>query len=536
MRNTLVDQDGSCRDKKYNGSIVSFLIFSGEKFVERKIYLFGIGRVKLKKRMNAVHVRDQKHELTPPRNRANPRGLIYELDPEIERSQRELRQRASNNQQQPVRTVRDYLAEDLEGLNPAVTIPEFEAEHFELKPMMFNMLNTLGQFGGSPAENARQHLKSFLEICNSFKIHGVSNDVLKLKLFPYSLTDKAKAWLNNLPPSSLRSWTDICRSFLGKFSYSNMTDHLQNQITSFRQEDDEAMHEAWKHYRDLFRRCPMHRLPEWTQVSIFYNYVNTPTRMMLDASANGTLLDKPPRESLEILEKLAQNYYQHPTSRRGTTRRGTTQLDSSDTILAQISALTNMVKNMQRQSNTQEAAETSCYVGNYNKNTYNPAWRNHPNFSWKNQNNALNPQQPNQTGYQNQPRQNPQILQRQDYQQPTEYRTLENTLTQFMAQTSAYMARTGRFIQKTDAFMDRTEMKLQNHDATLKSLETQVGQISQILNTRPLGGFPGDTEVAKGATHEQCKAITTRSGRVLEPTANQRGNPQQNHPTPNLTS
>ncbi|KAK8578693.1 hypothetical protein V6N12_069037 [Hibiscus sabdariffa] len=298
--------------------------------------------------------------------RGNPRGLIYELDPEIERTRRELRQRArvimqgnngqnpidgqeqprqnppaqagraivpptpQNNQQQPVRTVRDYLAEDLEGLNPAVTIPEFEAEHFELKPVMFNMLNTLGQFGGSPVENARQHLKSFLEIYNSFKIHGVSNDVLKLKLFPYSLTDKAKAWLNNLPPGSLQSWTDLSRTFL----------------------DDEAMHEAWECYRDLFRRCPMHGLPEWTQVSIFYNSVNTPTRMMLNASANGTLLDKPPRESLEILDKLAQNDYQHPTSRRGTTRRGTAQLNSSDTILAQISALTNMVKNMQRQPNT----------------------------------------------------------------------------------------------------------------------------------------------------------------------------------------
>ncbi|KAK8690901.1 hypothetical protein V6N13_074427 [Hibiscus sabdariffa] len=323
-----------------------------------------------------------------------------------------------NNQQQPVRTVRDYLAEDLDGLNPAVTIPEFEAEHFELKPVMFNMLNTLGQFGGSPAENARQHLKSFLEICNSFKIHGVSNDVLKLKLFPYSLRDKAKAWLNNVPPGSLQSWTELCRSFLAKFSYTNMTDHLQNQITSFRQEDDEAMHEAWERYRDLFRSCPMHGLPEWTQLSIFYNSVNTPTRMMLDASANGTLLDKPPRESLKIQDKLAQNDYQHPTSRRGTTRRGSTQLDSSDTILAQISTLTNMVKNMQKQPNIQEVKaldafcelcgnnndasecgqtlESSCYVGNYNKNTmsntYNTAWSNHPNFSWKNQNNALNPQ------------------------------------------------------------------------------------------------------------------------------------------------
>ncbi|KAK8690900.1 hypothetical protein V6N13_074426 [Hibiscus sabdariffa] len=92
-----------------------------------------------------------------------------------------------------------------------------------------------------------------------------------------------------------------------------------------------------------------------------------------------------------------------------------------------------------------------------------------------------------------------------------------------MAQTSAYMARTDRFIQKIDAFMDRTEMKLHNHDATLKSLETQVGQISHILNTRPIGGFPSDTEVAKGATHEQCKAITTRSGKVMIQTTNQKG-------------
>ncbi|KAK8713221.1 hypothetical protein V6N13_148443 [Hibiscus sabdariffa] len=43
-------------------------VCSGEKFVERNISLFDIGRVKLKKRMNTVPVRDQKHELTLPRN------------------------------------------------------------------------------------------------------------------------------------------------------------------------------------------------------------------------------------------------------------------------------------------------------------------------------------------------------------------------------------------------------------------------------------------------------------------------------------
>ncbi|KAL4324452.1 hypothetical protein GQ457_11G024450 [Hibiscus cannabinus] len=184
-----------------------------------------------------------------------------------------------------------------------------------------------------------------------------------------------------------------------------MTDHLRNQITSFRQEDDEAMHEAWERYRDLFRRCPMHGLPEWTQVSIFYNSVNTLTRMMLDASANGTLLDKPPRESLEILEKLAQNDYQHPTARRGSARRGPAQLDYSDNILAQIASLTNMVKNIQKQPHIQE-------------------------------------------------------------------------------------------VKAIDAFCDQYGS---NHDAS-----------------KQIGGFPSNTEVAKGATHEQCNAITTRSGKILK--------------------
>ncbi|KAK8696756.1 hypothetical protein V6N13_001883 [Hibiscus sabdariffa] len=135
---------------------------------------------------------------------------------------------------------------------------------------------------------------------------------------------------------------------------------------------------------------------------------------------------------------------------------------------------------------------------------------------------SLNPQPSPQQGYQNQPRQLNQP--RQDYQQPNNYRTLENTLNTFMTQMFAYMARTDQFIQKTDAFMDRTEMRMQNQEAALKFLENQVRQISQVLKSRPSGGFPNDTEVAKGTTHEQCKAISTRSGKVLKtPPKNKQG-------------
>ncbi|KAL4385781.1 hypothetical protein GQ457_15G018480 [Hibiscus cannabinus] len=43
-----------------------------------------------------------------------------------------------------------------------------------------------------------------------------------------------------------------------------------------------------------------------------------------------------------------------------------------------------------------------------------------------------------------------------------------------------------------------------------------LAYISQLLSNRQIGGFPSDTEVAKGATHEQCNAITTRSGKILK--------------------
>ncbi|KAK8562424.1 hypothetical protein V6N12_010502 [Hibiscus sabdariffa] len=100
-------------------------------------------------------------------------------------------------------------------------------------------------------------------------------------------------------------------------------------------------------------------------------------------------------------------------------------------------------------------------------------------------------------------------------QEPTNISSLKNNLNALIVQTRAYMENTDKFIQKTDAFIDIIEMRMQNQEAALKSLETQVGQFAQILNTRPLGGFPSDIEVAKGVTHEHCKAITTRSSKQL---------------------
>ncbi|KAK8713308.1 hypothetical protein V6N13_148529 [Hibiscus sabdariffa] len=87
------------------------------------------------------------------------------------------------------RAIRDHLTPILDDLNPGMVAPEIQAAYFELKPVMFNMLNSIRQFGGSPHEDARRHIRAFLEVCDSFRQQGVHEDVLKLKLFPYSLED-----------------------------------------------------------------------------------------------------------------------------------------------------------------------------------------------------------------------------------------------------------------------------------------------------------------------------------------------------------
>ncbi|KAL4281689.1 hypothetical protein GQ457_03G015100 [Hibiscus cannabinus] len=312
------------------------------------------------------------------------------------------------------RAICDQLTLILDDLNPGIVAPEIQAAHLELKPVMFNMLNSIGQFGGSPHDDARQHNRAFLEVCDSFRQQGVHEDVLKLKLFPYSLRDRARAWLSGVPAGSIESWADLCRGFLMRYNPPNMHTQLRNDIASFRQADDESMHECWDRFNGLLRKCTNHGFQDWTQVVMFYNGVNALTRMMLDASANGTLLDKSPEEAFDIMDRVASNDYQFPTTILGAGRRaqGVLDLDANDLVSAQLSTITHMLKNLQKPTDVRDAKAVSCihcegkhhandcpkmhesaiYIGNYNKNannpysnTYNPGWRQHPNFSWGNQ-------------------------------------------------------------------------------------------------------------------------------------------------------
>jgi len=129
-------------------------------------------------------------------------------------------------------------------LNPGIRRPKIEAQQFDLKPVMFQMLQTVGQFSGMPTEDPHLHLRLFMEVSDSFKLVGVPEDALRLKLFLYSLRDRARAWLNSLPPNSISTWQELAERFLMKYFSPSKIDKLRNEITAFQQLDDESLYEA----------------------------------------------------------------------------------------------------------------------------------------------------------------------------------------------------------------------------------------------------------------------------------------------------
>ena len=80
--------------------------------------------------------------------------------------------------------------------------PATSAEAFDINASLLNLVMK-DQFSGSPNEDHASHLNTFVELCDLQKKKDMDNDIVKLKLFPFSLRDKAKAWFSSLPRNSI---------------------------------------------------------------------------------------------------------------------------------------------------------------------------------------------------------------------------------------------------------------------------------------------------------------------------------------------
>ena len=117
----------------------------------------------------------------------------------------------------PPRALKDYATPSLDGTISSIRRPAITAAQFEIKPATISMIQQIAQFYGLPQEDPSLHLATFLEICDTFKCNGVSEDAIRLRLFPFSLKDKAKSWLNSLPAGSITTWEQLAQKFLAKY-------------------------------------------------------------------------------------------------------------------------------------------------------------------------------------------------------------------------------------------------------------------------------------------------------------------------------
>ena len=97
---------------------------------------------------------------------------------------------------------RDYLQPTRSSAPSCIIFPT-NANNFYFKS---DMISLLPKFHGLDSENQYLHFKELEEVCSTFYDQSCNEETIRLKLFAFSLKDKAKTWLNSLRPRSIGTW------------------------------------------------------------------------------------------------------------------------------------------------------------------------------------------------------------------------------------------------------------------------------------------------------------------------------------------
>ena len=195
------------------------------------------------------------------------------------------------------RSMRDHIHP------PRMSAPSYivpPTEQMVVRPYCVPLLPT---FHGMESENPYSYMREFEEVYNTFKEETVTVDLMRLKLFPFTLKDKAKIWLNSLRPRRIRIWTEMQVKFLKKFFSTHRTNGLKRQISTFLAIENEKFYACWERYMEALNACPHHEFETWLFVSYFYNGISSTMKQLLETMCGGYFLSKNPEEALDF-----QNY------------------------------------------------------------------------------------------------------------------------------------------------------------------------------------------------------------------------------------
>ena len=110
-----------------------------------------------------------------------------------------------------------------------------------------------------------------------------------LKLFLFSLRDKAIEWFHSLPRASITTWSQMEDLFLWEFFPLAQVREIQDAIDHFQQRDREPLYEAWKRFGALLRKCPSHEVPPTDK---FFLGLNPQTMKEENTAVGGAFMTK----------------------------------------------------------------------------------------------------------------------------------------------------------------------------------------------------------------------------------------------------
>ena len=123
------------------------------------------------------------------------------------------------------KTLREFSSPSIENICTGPTLKTNNLE-FELKPSLINMVQAT-LFSGKAHEDASAHLQNFLEISSTVIIKDVAQDIILLRMFPFSLVGRAKQWFY------INTWAKCSKAFLEKFVPVDKTNALRGKISNF---------------------------------------------------------------------------------------------------------------------------------------------------------------------------------------------------------------------------------------------------------------------------------------------------------------
>ncbi|XP_015169042.1 uncharacterized protein [Solanum tuberosum] len=183
----------------------------------------------------------------------------------------------------------------------AICMPQVDGNGmFEVTSATLQLIHSRGLFGGLEHEDQQEHIRSFVEVCTPLSFKNLSQESIRLRLFPLSLTGGATKWLVELPNNSIKSWEELVMAFHERFFAPSRMMKLRDDIKNFKQNEGEPIHESWTRLKRFLCKCPTYGLPGELLIQYFYRSLDSVNKGIADQLVQGGIM----LQSFEVVSFL----------------------------------------------------------------------------------------------------------------------------------------------------------------------------------------------------------------------------------------